>query len=431
MPSVLELRDKHRRLVGEARAIMDLSTTQNRDLTAEESTRYDALLDEADVALRMADRERRQTEAERRELEVEERARLERERARGADGPEQRKAAYKNAFLAWVRGGINGLNPEQRAALQHGERPLSNADREQVAQELRAMGTGTGGTPFGGFAVPEEFNRNLEEGMKDFNAIMRAPVDEFTTSSGASMPWPMLDDSGVDGELLAENTQAAAADVVLSSKTTTSFTYSSKIVLVSLQLLQDEDVGLEARLARALGARIGRITGKHFSTGTGSGQPQGITVGAVNSTVTFSIGTPTVYDDLVDLIHSVDIAYRGRPSFGLMFNDAQLKILRKLKDTTGVPIWQPNVSTGAPPTILGEKFYVNNDIPDGDTATERAYIVGDFQSYKVRNVRDVTLLRLTERYADFLQVGFLAFARKDGAVLDPGTGPLKYAAMVA
>jgi hypothetical protein len=40
-------------------------------------------------------------------------------------------------------------------------------------------------------------------------------------------------------------------------------------------------------------------------------------------------------------------------------------------------------------------------------------------------VRDITLLRLDERFAEFLQVAFLAFMRTDGDLLDAGTHPVK------
>lgn len=36
----------------------------------------------------------------------------------------------------------------------------------------------------------------------------------------------------------------------------------------------------------------------------------------------------------------------------------------------------------------------------------------------IRTVQDLTTMRLTERYADFLQVGFLAFQRADGTMQD-------------
>jgi HK97 family phage major capsid protein len=45
--------------------------------------------------------------------------------------------------------------------------------------------------------------------------------------------------------------------------------------------------------------------------------------------------------------------------------------------------------------------------------------------YKVRRVAGgVTIMRLVERYADYLQVGFLGFERFDGQLLDAGTHPI-------
>lgn len=46
-------------------------------------------------------------------------------------------------------------------------------------------------------------------------------------------------------------------------------------------------------------------------------------------------------------------------------------------------------------------------------------LFGNFRAgYVTRDAGDMTVLRLAERYADFLQVGFLAFLRSDGAVQD-------------
>jgi HK97 family phage major capsid protein len=47
----------------------------------------------------------------------------------------------------------------------------------------------------------------------------------------------------------------------------------------------------------------------------------------------------------------------------------------------------------------------------------------------IRDVKDVTLVRLDERFAEFGQVCFLAFSRHDGDLLDAGTHPVKYLTM--
>jgi HK97 family phage major capsid protein len=51
---------------------------------------------------------------------------------------------------------------------------------------------------------------------------------------------------------------------------------------------------------------------------------------------------------------------------------------------------------------------------------------GDFNNYFIRCVVGTQVKRLTERYADFNQVGFLAFQRWDGQLVDAGTHPIRY-----
>src|SRR4029453_6666120 len=98
---------------------------------------------------------------------------------------------------------------------------------------------------------------------------------------------------------------------------------------------------------------IGRITNTHFTVGTGTGQPQGVVTGAtLGKTGIVGQTTAIIYDDLVDLEHAVDPLYR--PGSSYMMADSSLKVIKKLKDTAGRPIWQPGPS--APLQAGGEKF---------------------------------------------------------------------------
>jgi hypothetical protein len=56
----------------------------------------------------------------------------------------------------------------------------------------------------------------------------------------------------------------------------------------------------------------------------------------------------------------------------------------------------------------------------------KSMLFGDFSKYIIRDVREVELRRLDERFAVLGQVAFLAFARADGDLLDAGTHPVKY-----
>jgi HK97 family phage major capsid protein len=58
-------------------------------------------------------------------------------------------------------------------------------------------------------------------------------------------------------------------------------------------------------------------------------------------------------------------------------------------------------------------------------ANAKSIAFGDFQqAYVIRQVQGVQTMRFDERFADALQVGFLAFARYDGNVDDAGAAKL-------
>jgi HK97 family phage major capsid protein len=176
--------------------------------------------------------------------------------------------------------------------------------------------------------------------------------------------------------------------------------------------------------------RLGRAINAHFTTGTGGGtQPEGVVTGA-QSYGTTATGAGNVigitYDNLVNLKDAVDPAYRDNAEW--MFNDATLKIVKQIKDSQNRPLWQQDMALGERPTILGYPYVVNQDMAVM-AASAKSVLFGDFSYYLIRDVQDVRLLRLDERYADYLQSGFLAFLRTDGLLANAGgtettaTGP--------
>ena len=68
--------------------------------------------------------------------------------------------------------------------------------------------------------------------------------------------------------------------------------------------------------------------------------------------------------------------------------------------------------------LSGYPVVINNDMATLAQGSKSA-LFGDIrQAYVVRIVKGLQVLRLTERYADYLQVGFLAFERADGTMQD-------------
>lgn len=319
---------------------------------------------------------------------------------------EEREAAYGSAYMKWVRGGASDLEGDEKKLLQ---------ERFVTPGELRAQGVASGAA--GGYLVPTTFRQKFIEALKFFGAV-RDVAEVIETDTGNTIQWPTNDDTANKGAILAENTQVTEQDVTLGQADLGAYMYTSKLVRVSLQLLQDAAFPLETWLPRKLGERIARIQNEHFTTGTGTAQPEGIQTNAtIGKTGTTGQTTSVTYDDLVDLIHSVDVAYRNARS-RFMAHDLSLATVRKLKDSQNRPLWEPSLQVGTPDSLLGYPLTINNDMPVM-AANAKSVLFGDFfAGYVIRDVTGVQVLRLEERYADYLQVGFLAFQRSDATPQD-------------
>jgi HK97 family phage major capsid protein len=284
----------------------------------------------------------------------------------------------------------------------------------------------------GGYTVPTGFVPSLESALKDYVAL-RNVADVLRTDDGRQMPWPNVDDTGNVGERIAENAEVSEQDAAFGTVTLGAYKYSSKLIRVPNELLEDSAINLADELGRMLGERIGRVQATDFTTGTGSSQPQGVVTGATLGKTAAS-ATAFTPDELLDLIHSVDPAYRADPSFALMMSDAVLAYVRKMKDADGRPFFNDNTggSAGTGPftgSIYGVPVVVNQQMSAAFTTGQKLVLAGAFKKVKIRDVNAVRLRMLEERYAEFDQVGFIAFLRSDCRVIDAGTHPIKHLAL--
>lgn len=282
------------------------------------------------------------------------------------------------------------------------------------AREARAQGVGSDGA--GGFLVPEGFVATLIKGLKAYGPLNEGgPVNYLVTASGNALPMPTMDDTNNKGALIAEGTEVDESALTFGQKSLGAYKYTTGVVKVSSELLQDAAIDPQAVVVDAMSERLGRILNEHFTKGTGISQPSGIVTGA-SAGVAAASATAISYEDLVNVLHSIDPAYRGNAGF--MFNDAIFKAIRLLKDAEGRPIWQDGLVNGAPETILGRPFYVNNDMAGTMAAGNVTMLVGDFKKFTVRRVKSFALRRLDERFATSDQVGFVGFGRYDSIVTD-------------
>ena len=338
-----------------------------------------------------------------------------------------KKDPHARAFNSYIR---------RPSALQY----LTGVPKEdlEILNKLQVRNAQSTTTAQGGYLIPQGFSGQLEEAKKWFGGIPGV-VGKFETASGNPWPWPTINDTTNKGRILGQNVQVVETDFVFGQVTFQAYIGTSDVILIPDALLQDSYFDMDGLTARLLGIRLGRLYNNKCTVGSGTGEPTGLITAATTSgnitTLTTGNTASIAYNNLVDVEHSVDPAYRYNPGTHWMFADGMLKLIKKLTDTQNRPLWQPGISASfregaavdlvaSKPLILDHPYVINQDMAT-PAASQYTIAFGDMNTFKVREVAGgTTVLRLVERYADYLQVGFIAFQRFDSNLIDAGTRPV-------
>ncbi len=298
-----------------------------------------------------------------------------------------------------------------------------------ISNELRSL-TEAGGNAQGAYVAPAISAQGFEIILRDYIDIRSAPVTILPTNGGNSFPYPTVNfnsSSGgrtTEGSTIGQDTSTPFGNVTFGA-----YPYDSQIIQLSLQLIQDSVIPIDDLLNNEIAQRIGVSENYDLTLGTGTSQPQGIITGAGASGVTLaatSLGSDSgvAQDNLLALAYSVAPVYRNKKGVGYMCNDQTVLAYRKLRDSQNRPLWQPALTAGEPDTLNGFAVYRNSAFPLLATG-QKALVFGDFSKYVVRVVNGIQVIRLVERYAENGMVGYKAWHRIDGHVVN--NTALKYA----
>lgn len=410
MSKIKELRAKQAQLVAEARERLDQITAATDEARAKElEIQHDAAMAEHDRLEAIIAREEKLSALEKRgeEARAKNRPIGGNGEARGSD--EGEAPSYREVFHKFLRAGgdPSELSGDERAVLRQGNQPKA---------EFRIQSTSN---TAGGYTVPTELSNEIVRSMKAWGPMYDEDIaTTMNTASGNPIKLPTVDDTAVPAVAHAEGvalTDDGGSDVTFGQKSLDAFVFDTEFVKFSMELAQDSIFNVEALLGSLLGERLGRIANTQLTTGGGSGAPNGIVTASTLGKTAAATGAVT-YDEIMDLIHSVDPAYRQSPKARLMFNDTTLAAIRKLKDGDGKYIWtNSDVQGGVPGTLLGYRYSVNQAMASMAT-TNKAILFGDFSKYFVRKVGSPVIGVLRERF--WPDLGIAGLIRFDGELAD-------------
>jgi HK97 family phage major capsid protein len=403
MADIKDLREKMANIATEARAkLAELNDSTPEDRAAEVEREFDAMMADHDKFSARADRLEK-SEAALRASEAVDVSKRPVAEDRSAPAVDQGSdISYRKAFFSMIaNGGVEGLDSEVRNVLRQ--------------SEVRAQTAGTNSA--GGFTVPTELASFIDKAM-----IATGPMynsDLFTvinTTGGNPFNIPTVNDTAVTAEAHTEAgtvTDDGGKDVTFAQKSLGAFAFDTEWVRWSYELANDSIFNVESLLGELLGERLGRIANSKLTTGSGSSDVEGIVTNSALGVTAAAVAAVTA-DEIIDLIHSVDPAYRASPSTAIMMNDSTLSAVRKLKDGNGNYLWQMgNYQAGVPQNLLGYNVVVNQAMDSLATA-KKVMLFGDMSKFYVRKAGAPSLFVAKERFAP--DYGILGYVRFDGVL---------------
>ena len=394
-----QMMERRAKLIKDAQDLAQDVLNEDRAFTDEEHRKFDGMMAEAD---KIAERAAAIVEGEKRAKEFEESFR----KAVGDDPDDEgepRGGGAESEFAKWARDSSRGGAFDVPA--------VRGVVGRLAAGEKRDM-SGTGG--LGKASV----YGTLWEYAIEASELLSAGVTLFDTKDGNTIPFPRVTvHADVDDDALAPHAPIEESDSTIGTVDLAVSKWGF-ITDVPNELIKDATFDLEGYLARNAGRRLGnKVAAVAAAAAVAGFTTAGVTTPAgvlndLGSQSTAGRGS----DLLVDLFHSVLPEYRTRAAWCL--NDQAAATIRKLKTSTGEPVWQPALTAGDPDLVLGKPVRIVPQL-DGFGASKKPIFFGDWAALYVRIAGGLQFERSTDAGFGNDQTKFRGLVRTGSVAIDP------------
>jgi HK97 family phage major capsid protein len=389
------LQEERAKLVADARALLDSATKENRDLSNEETAKYDEVFAAAQKKADAIEREQRQRELDRSAASIVAVAEGSTNAANAKSADELRMVGFRR----FLRNGLQGL-----AA---GGEGVAEFRAHQADNDIE-----------GGFLrTPEQFVAELLKKVDD-EVFVRQYARVFPLASATSLGVPTLDANPNDADWTVELGTGSEDNAMRFGKRELKPHPLAKRIKVSRTLLRTSALPVEQLVIERLGYVFGISTEKAYLTGNGQNQPLGIYTASADGistgrdVSTGNTATALTFDGLIEAKHFQKAQYWGRSRW--LFHRDAIKMLAKIKDGEGQYVWSPSVTEDVGDRLLG--LPVDKSEFNPNTFTSGLYVgaLCDWSNYWIADAMNLEMQRLDELYAETNQTGFIGRLETDG-----------------
>jgi HK97 family phage major capsid protein len=304
-------------------------------------------------------------------------------------------------FEKWIRsGGKDGSVTAEREEL-----------RRKAMAEYKEVVIGT--ALLGGNALPKIIGDQVDRLILRFSDILQ---NVRSVQVGSSDYQELVSIFGGNSGWVAETGSRAATGTpnLRTCKPTWGELYSYP--QVSNWALQDIFFDVQSWLVNDIADGMSLQLATAIWNGNGTNKPTGMTNGAPVATADtaspmraaavyqftamlgFGVPSPSVItmDGIINTVYTLAPRYRAMAKFAM--NTVTQGIIRRLKTSQGVYLWEPSLQIGQPDRLLGYPVFTWEDMGNGNVADALAYAFGDFnRAYLLtyRNELETTVENVT------------------------------------
>lgn len=288
-------------------------------------------------------------------------------------------------------------------------RGISTGDWQNASLE-RALAEGTNSA--GGYVVPAPIANTVLDLARNATRVVQAGALTVPMTS-QTLRIPRLENEAAPS-WRTENSVVPEADLIFGAVTLQARSLT-RMVKISRELLEDSDPSVSDVIARSFGAQLALELDRVALRGSGSApEPLGVrnTSGVTVTSHGANGAALNTYDWFLDAIGVV----RGNnyEPTAIILAPRSITSLSKLKDSQLNYLAPP---AGLPPILPTKQVPTNLTVGTSNDTSE--VYTGDWRLLAIGIRTSFALEVLRERFADNLQVAFLAHMRADVAVLQP------------
>lgn len=328
-------------------------------------------------------------------------------------------AERKTAFVPFTSETMGEYKTGFETFMRKGDRGFYDAERKAMS---------VGSDPDGGYLVPADMAGRMVARVFDLSPI-RAIASVQSISSDALEGLNDNDEAGFawtgEAGTRAETTTPQTGKYRIEAEEMYAYPKTTR------KLLDDAVVDVAAWLEGKAAQRFARGEGAAFITGNGTAKPRGFasyTTAAtadgsrawgqlehINTTANGAFAASNPADHLIDLVEALKDGYRDGARW--VTRRSVISLVRKFKEaTTNAYLWQPGLSQGQPPTLLGFPVTKAEDMPALGTGS-LSMAFGNFaEGYQIVDRLGMRVIRDEITAPGFVK--FHVFRRVGGAVVN-------------